>query len=114
MKENKFVDKIVEINFEKEYSESDSDILKKEIRATSMDEKWNIIFEKNILSFYRSWTGRGIFKIKFVQHKDQLIVEKAFVEEAFGNQEGKDYCSDLLHWIIEVVIFRRNADYPEK
>lgn len=113
MKDYKFDGNIIPIDFEKSYSNSDSEVLKKGIRAMSMDEKWDIIFDKNTLSFYRSWTGRGIFKIEFLEQKNELIVEKAFVEEKFSNQQGNDYCSSLLNWIIEAVIFRRNAEFPK-
>lgn len=104
---------MVPIDFEKSYSNTDSEVLRKGVRAMSMDEKWDIFFDKNTLSFHRSWTGRGIFKIEFLEQENELIVERAFVEENFSNQQGNDYCSSLLNWIIEVVIFRRRTEHPK-
>lgn len=112
MKDYKFNGNLIQINFEKSYSNSDAKILKKGIRAISMDEKWDIIFDRNTLSFYRSWTGRGIFKIEFIEKENALIVKEVFVEEGFYNQQGIDYCSSLLNWIIEVIILGRDIKFP--
>ncbi|MDH7444948.1 hypothetical protein [Aquimarina sp. 2201CG14-23] len=111
MKDYKFNGDLIPIDFEKSYNDSDSEILKKGIRAMNMDEKWDIIFDQNTLSFYRSWTGRGIFKIEFLHKDNQLIVEKAFVEEDFSNQQGVDSCSTILNKIIEVIVLNKDPEF---
>lgn len=40
--------------------------------AKSMDDKWDILVEENILTCYRSWTGNPIFQAKIIQKSDDL------------------------------------------
>lgn len=112
MIENKFTDELIEIDFDKSYSKSESEILRKGVIAMSMDEKWNIIFEQNELNFYRSWTGIGIFKIKFEENEDKLISKNAYATIKFQEEQGSEFCSALLNWVIEVVLFGRKAELP--
>ncbi|MEM6685572.1 MAG: hypothetical protein AAF617_07215 [Bacteroidota bacterium] len=112
MMEYKFHGNLTEINFKKGYTESEADLLKKGKKARSMDEKWDIFFEDNTLNFYRSWTRRGIFQIKFIEKENNLIVEKAFAEERFVNDTNAAYCSELLNWLIEGSFFQRKATFP--
>ena len=77
-----------------------------------MDEKWDVFFENNTLSFYRSWTKRGIFKIEFIEQEKQLVVKKAFAEEQFLNDTNTEYCSLLVNWLIENLFFQRKATFP--
>lgn len=112
MIEYKFHDPLTEIPFEKKFSESESKILKQGIKAGSMDEKWDVFFEKNTLNFYRSWTGIGIFKIEFREEENKLIVEKAYADEESVRHTSPEYSSLLLNWIIEILFFKREVPFP--
>jgi hypothetical protein len=114
IQENRFEDELMEIKFDKSYDNEETSKLKKGICPMGMDDKWEIVYSNDELSFYRSWTGLGVFKIIFSEQTGNLEVEKAFVLKKMFLEQGENYCASLLNWTIEVVIFKnRDVLSPE-
>lgn len=45
----------------------------------SMDDKWFMFMEDNLLHLHRSWTGHGIYQAQFVQDEDGYRITRAVV-----------------------------------
>lgn len=113
MRNHRFENNLVVLEFEKKYSKEESIILTRGFLSLNMDDKWDIVFERNELNLYRSWTGIGLYKLKVENvNNDELKVRAAFVDEKFLNNYSQQYCAELLNSIIEFVIFNRNMKSP--
>ncbi len=51
----------IEVTVDKQFTKDDFEKIKLGIRSYDMDQRWNILFEDNLLYMYRSWTGACIF-----------------------------------------------------
>lgn len=112
MKDYHFKNDLKPITFKKNYSEDDSKIMRNGFLAPSMDDKWDLIYNNDELGVYRSWTGIGLFKLNFETQGRKLNVIEAYVDEQFLNQHSPEYCSAMLNWVIEYVMFGRSIDLP--
>lgn len=113
MRNHRFENKLAVLEFEKEYSKEESIMLIKGFLSMNMDDKWDIVFERNELNLYRSWSGIGLYKLKMERVNNVLMVRTAFVDEKFLNNYSQQYCAELLNGIIEFVIFDRRMKLPE-
>jgi len=52
-----------------EFTEKEYEILMQGYYAKTMEDKWNIIPEGNVLHFCRSWTGDEIYRAKILHEK---------------------------------------------
>lgn len=61
-----------------------------------MDDKWFICFEEGWLYFYRSWTGKGIYKAKVeLQENKAYAINTIWVERDKENYENEEDEFDL-------------------
>jgi hypothetical protein len=113
MKNHHFKNNLKPITFEKSYSEDDSKIITQGFLAPTMDDKWDLIYKNEELDIHRSWTGIGLFKLKFENQDGRLNVIGAQVDEQFLRDYSDEYCSALLNWVVEFVMFGRRVDLPK-
>src|SRR2546426_12392120 len=68
-----------DLGFSGAYSGDDFRRIVSGFRSSSMDEKWNIIYETPWLYFYRSWTGVGCYGVRLEPTGPGAIVSEAWV-----------------------------------
>jgi hypothetical protein len=80
-----------------------------------MEDKWFIYEEGGWLNFHRSWTGFCVYRVRL-----QPTPASAEIAEAWVNREKEQYtCVDddydarLLSWLIDVLLLKRPAPWPE-
>lgn len=112
MNENRFENDLQKLDWENSYTNEDSEKIRQGFLATSMDDKWDLVFEENVLSIYRSWTGLGLYKLVFENQNGSLHVKEALVDSKFLKNFSNEYCVTLLNACIEWTIFRRQAESP--
>jgi hypothetical protein len=110
MKDHNFKNELKPIVFDKIYSEDDSKLIMKEFNTPTMYDKWDMIYKNEELGVYRSWTGIRLFKLKFENQDGRLHIIEAYCDEQFLNDNSPEYCSVLLNWVIEFVVFGRRVD----
>ncbi|MFT6503016.1 MAG: hypothetical protein ACJASQ_003148 [Crocinitomicaceae bacterium] len=113
MKDHHFKNELKLIVFDKIYSEDDSKLIMKGFNAPTMDDKWDVIYKNEELGVFRSWTGIGMFKLRFENQDGRLHIIEAYCDEKFLNDHSPEYCSALLNWVVEFVVFGRRADLPK-
>ncbi|MGW1591860.1 hypothetical protein [Streptomyces sp. NPDC002386] len=47
------------------WTQEEWDRIRRGCRAGSMDEKWNVFAEGDVLFMHRSWTGHGVYEVSF-------------------------------------------------
>jgi hypothetical protein len=85
------------------YSLNDAERIKLGYMPKEMEDKWFLFFERNWLYFHRSWTGAGIYGVRFESFPDGFHVAEAWV-----NGDGDHYVSpgpeqdaDMIQRLIE-------------
>lgn len=80
-----------------------------------MEDKWFIYEEGGWLSFHRSWTGFCVYRVGLRE-----IPAGGEIAEAWANRDPEQYsCADdahdagLLSWLIDVLLLKRPAPYPD-
>ena len=74
------MNKFRELNFQREFTEVDYELLKKGIKS----ERWRVLWEDQQLLFVRTWTGTCIFKMTFESVGSSWVARSVFVN---GNPE---------------------------
>jgi hypothetical protein len=91
------------------------DALQEGVIPEEMEDKWFIYEEGGWLNFHRSWTGFCVYRVGL--RKTPAGCE---IAEAWVNRDKEQYtCADdaydaqLLSWLIDVVLLKRPAPWPE-
>lgn len=64
--------------------------VKKGFVPKEMEDKWFLDFEDGWLSFYRSWTGYCVFRVKFREDGDKVHVTEAWAGRDRSQYKGKE------------------------
>jgi len=51
----------IEVDLDKQFTKDEFEKIKLGFRSHDMDQRWNILYEDNLLYIHRSWTGHCIF-----------------------------------------------------
>lgn len=80
-----------------------------------MEDKWFIYEEGGWLNFHRSWTGICIFRVRLRKTPAGMEVTEAWVnrdKEQYTCVDD-DYDAGLVSWLIDVLLLKRPAAFPE-
>lgn len=81
------------------FSPEDTNRLRRGHHAESMDDKWNIWREGDVVHFHRSWKGQEIFRVRLIDGGvDLLLVETDPPRHRANENDG-----DVLRRITEVL-----------
>jgi hypothetical protein len=83
------------------FSPEDTARLRRGHHADSMDDKWNIWCEDDVVHFHRSWKGQEIFRVQLVGGSVSLL----FVETDPSRHRGTDDDGEVLRPFTEVLRF---------
>lgn len=109
-------EKRAELKIERLFSEEEYEKISLGLNARSMDEKWVAIVENNVLHFYRSWTGKCIYRAVFDRSDEKYIVSEAFVNrDVLDYKETDDHYDELLLlFLIENLLLGNQTPFPLK
>ncbi|HUX98802.1 MAG TPA: hypothetical protein VMV49_04565 [Candidatus Deferrimicrobium sp.] len=82
-------EKRAKLKFERKFTEVEMEKLKRGVIPESQEDKWFILYEDNILYFYRAWSGYCIYMIKFQKKGNEYNVL-----EALANRDKQQYEMD--------------------
>ncbi|MFI6093160.1 hypothetical protein [Streptomyces sp. NPDC051218] len=88
------------------------DRIRRGYRAQSMDEKWNIFVEGDVLFLHRSWTGHGIYEASFAPVTEGGRKITSAVVEADRQRyrsSGDEYDRLMLELVINAIVLGEPA-----
>lgn len=102
------------LNYQAIFSEEEISILKTSLSTMSTKNRWKIVFTDNLLSFYRSSTGRRIYQIVLEKHASVYLVSTAYVNRNPQEYRIKDddYDIALLDYLVRHVLLKQTLDFP--
>ncbi len=80
-----------------------------------MDDKWVIFMDGDSLWFYRSWTLKCVFQVRFTRVGDGWAVSMASVSAEFlpiGRFTDVDSVAELLRFLIERLLLGKDVPFP--
>jgi hypothetical protein len=80
-----------------------------------MEDKWFIYEEGGWLNFHRSWTGLCNYRVRLRKTPNGGEIAEAWVSRQEDQYSGvdDDYDARLLSWLIDVLLLKRPATWPE-
>jgi hypothetical protein len=80
-----------------------------------MEDKWFIYEEGGWLNIYRSWTGFCNYRVRLRKTPNGGEIAEAWVSRQKDQYTGidDDYDARLLSWLIDVLLLKRPAPYPD-
>ena len=80
-----------------------------------MEDKWFVYEEGGRLYFHRSWTGFCIYEVVFRETPAGQEVAEAWVSRERDQYSCVDdeYDARVLSWLIDVLLLKRSAPWPE-
>ena len=80
-----------------------------------MEDKWFIYEEGGWLNFHRSWTGICIFRVRLQPTPTGVEVAEVWVNRDKDQYTcvDDDYDAGLVSWLIDVLLLKRPAAFPD-
>lgn len=105
---------LVEIPFERIFSDEEYQKLEYGLIPQVMEDKWFIYFEDGKLMFFRSWTGNGVFKVQLSKKEDSWSVESAFASSQTLDSWGTEYGVAILDFLVSNFLLDENKPFPRR
>jgi hypothetical protein len=103
------------LTLERSFNASEWEALREGVVPEEMEDKWFIYEEGGWLNFHRSWTGVCVYRVG-----PRKTPAGGEISEAWVNRDKEQYtCADdaydaqLLSWLIDVLLLKRPATWPE-
>jgi ribA/ribD-fused uncharacterized protein len=96
------------VDYTAEFSAEEYQLLSQGLIPESMDDRWFIFCEQNMLFLHRSWTGICVFQVELEAVGSRYRVKSVTVnrDQEQYNQADAEYDSRLLHDLIYRVLLR--------
>lgn len=96
------------------FTEEEFEKILKGLIPNSMEDKWFIFFEDNILYFHRSWTGECIYQILFSKQESAYFPQEVWVCRNPVKYKffSKSYDEKILLFLIENLLLGNNIPFP--
>lgn len=96
------------LSFERSFTEAEYEQIGRGVIPESMDDRWFIFLEDDVLYFHRSWTGFCIYQVRLKKEDAQYRVVEALVNRDATQFSSTDdaHDVDLLTFVIEDIILR--------
>ena len=105
----------VRLKLTRSFNAIEWDALQQGVIPDEMEDKWFIYEEGGWLNFHRSWTGVCVYRVGL-----RKTPTGGEIAEASVNRDKEQYtCVDdahdarLLSWLIDVLLLKRSAPWPE-
>jgi hypothetical protein len=103
------------LQLERSFSAAEWVALQLGVIPEEMEDKWFIYESRGWLSFHRSWTGVCIYRIQLRKTPVGAEIIEAWVNRKTDQYSCVDdvYDTALVSWLIDVLLLRREAPWPE-
>ena len=102
------------IPLEQAYSAREMAAVRRSLVPEQMEDKWFVYWEDGALYFHRSWTGVGVYAVRFETDGDGGRIVAADL-----NRDPKQYAqaddtadAKMILYLIEVLLLQRYAEFP--
>lgn len=94
------------INVHKSYTKSQFSKIIRGFLPESMEDRWFIYYE-DYLYVHRSWSGKCIYKLKFVQKKEYFLLTQIYVDVEYSEEDGN------INSVLEIIekVLLENKQY---
>ena len=103
------------LRLERSFDAAEWEAIRQGFIPEEMEDKWFVYESRGWLSFHRSWTGICIYRVRLRKTSKGMEVVEARV-----NRKSDDYsCVDdrydaaIASWLIDVLLLKRAAPWPE-
>jgi len=84
------------LTIDRRYASTEFERIKQGSVPQEMDDKWFTYYEEPWLYLHRSWTGFGVFRVRFEPTDNGAVVAEAFVSRDSAQYRGTDPGRDAL------------------
>ena len=107
---------VSELQYERQFSSEEFELIKHGIVPQQMEDKWFIFFENNLLKFFRSWTGHQIYQLQFEKMETGYHVVKTIVNRDSSQYKEADdaYDIEMLNFLMDRLLLNKNVKFPLK
>lgn len=93
---------VTRLNFQKQYTVAEWDLIRLGSIPGSMDDRWIILEEDGCVYFVRSWTGRLAYKVEFTVGPDGAKARSAManIRPAEIDDAWRAHYARMLEWLI--------------
>ena len=100
--------KFATLDYVANFSQNEFELISKGFTPIEMEDKWVIVFNNNILSFYRSWSGYCIFQVKFTYEKNTYKIINTIVNRDPDEykQSNKSHDEALINYLIKRILLK--------
>ncbi|HEX7528261.1 MAG TPA: hypothetical protein VF425_04075 [Thermoanaerobaculia bacterium] len=97
------------------FDQAEWESLQQGVIPEEMEDKWFIYEEGGWLNFHRSWTGFCNYRVRLRKTPKGGEIAEAWVSREKDQYSGvdDDYDARLLSWLIDVLLLKRSAKYPD-
>ncbi len=105
-----------ELPYEQSFSHDEFGRLSAGLLPRSMEDKWFVYVEENLLHLHRSWTGSCIYKVELKPEVTGYSVVRAIVnrDAAQYRETDDDYDSALLGFLIDNLLLGKQTPFPHR
>lgn len=109
-----FPTSIIELPFEKEFSQKEMEQLSAGLIPRGMEDKWFIYYDNDTLHFHRSWSGFLLYQLAFLHNDTGSKIARAIFnrDPSQYNQPDDAYDIQLLHYLIDNLLLRKDVSFP--
>ena len=99
------------LDIERKFSEQEYNRLSQGLIPETMEDKWFISMENDVLSFRRSWTGVCIYEVHF---DDKRTIHEVWVNRDSEQYKETDneYDKRLLNFLIDNLLLGQSTPFP--
>lgn len=100
------------IPYRADFSKEEFTRIKRGFIPKEMENKWFIYYEDGVLYIHRSWTGRGIFKVRFdVGEQGASVKEASTIHDPNPSEYDMNYSVRLLHCVISNILLGKHEEF---
>ncbi len=103
------------LKLERTFDAAEWDALQQGVIPEEMEDKWFIYESRGWLNFHRSWTGICVFRVRLQRTPTGMEVAEVWVNRDMEQYSCVDdnYDAALVSWLIDVLLLKRSAPWPE-
>jgi len=107
-------EKRIAIPLDRRFSKEEMERIRRGVVPEVMEDKWFVYWQEDQLYFHRSWTGRCIYVVKFVEEEEWFRMIEAEVNGDREEYNKSDFSDEpaKISYLIDVLLLRIPSKYP--
>ncbi len=102
------------ITLNRAFSPQEMKRIRRGLVPEEMEDKWFIYWKDDTLFFHRSWTGFGVYVVRFATEGDSCRVLEADVnrdaEQYTETSDERD--AEMISYLVDVLLLHQEANFP--